>query len=184
MPRLEVHVNGKTYALEFEGNADLAEKAGKLIGRTVRIKGALEERRYVVGDKLADNGVMEARFANLTVIVVDSIEEIKTDSFKEVKKMQVRGTFGWYGNHKGVGPKGEPIMTCIGFPWEGYTVTAGGKTYRLDFSRCLSAHNLDALLGQTVIVEGEYEMRVEGALPEGGPARTYGVIVVTRLTPA
>ena len=99
--------------------------------------------------------------------------------------MQVRGTFGWYGNHKGVGPKGEPIMTCIGFPWEGYTVTAGGKTYRLDFSRCLSsAQNLDALLGQTVIVEGEYEMRVTGTLPEGGPAQTYGVIVVTRLTPA
>jgi hypothetical protein len=186
LPGLEVRAGGQAFPLDFDGNAELQKKAEKLSGRNVRVKGVLETHKFVLSRlDINSNGTPDiGKVVEVKVLVVASIEEVQVDSIKEVHKIHARGTLRWFGNTKCTGPNGEPIMTCIGFPWEGYYVEVNGQKYRLDVSQMKSLGDLDRFVGQTVLVSGRLETHYEEPLGPKQTLRAYKVIVVTSFTVA
>jgi hypothetical protein len=181
-PSLVVLVNGQSYPLDFAGNQQLRERAVKLTGKTVRIKGVIETRDFcanpVVDQTSAGLGLVVLEQGN--VLVVDSIEEVQVQWIKEIKQVQVRGKLQWHGNAKGKLPGGQTIMTTKGYAWEGYYVEVDGRRYRLEVS-CKMAGYLDHFVGQTVVVDGRLVTRFAFDLPPNPMPRMYDAIVVTDL---
>jgi hypothetical protein len=174
LPSLAIRVDGHTIALECDGNAALQEKVANLVGHTVRVTGVLLHRIYHQPFEPGSKKLAEP--FSLTVLVVDTIEEIKVDSYKEVKKVLVRGTLHWQGNQKVKGPNGEMQGTKKKYAWEGYYVEVDGKQYRIEVSNKMRGY-LDPLVGQAVVVKGRLATRWEKDEPPSAMYHAYDIIV-------
>jgi hypothetical protein len=164
LPRWQAQLGGNTYYLVFPGKGNLEELVEKR--RDVwwwKIRGRVEQRRFVLGRQSARPGdpvVQDALLVSLTVLVVEGLETTPLESIRpaESGRVSVRATVKWYGNAYGRMPDGSIIGTLKGYPWEGCYIELDGRKVRLQGlpGDRVTQQNYD---GQTLVLVGRLERR-------------------------
>jgi hypothetical protein len=124
------------YYLDFGEARGLEKRASALQGTTAVVTGRLEAHgRWLI--------------VRVTALKADGPVTVR-----------VEGKLGYYGNAFSVLGNGLIVSTLIGFPWEGYFISAGGRKYVLDLP--IGDGAAERLRGKSVVVEGVLEYRKVG----------------------
>lgn len=168
-PMVQVTVNGKTYWLDFSSYRELLDKAEKLNGKAVAVKGSLQ------GD-------------TVTVTALKGVE--KTEEFiKETVQVEIQGKLDE------IVPDVKFPMPGIDDglllpPWliPSWTITVNGQQYTLDFDGNKELLKTARLLkGQRVVLTGTLEpvFELKLAIDDGkAPLCPLPVVRVTSMAPA
>ncbi len=126
-----VTVDGKWYGFDFANDKELEEKAKKLNGRRVLVKGRVEERNL--------DGFIPRQ---IKVVVVSDLEAtVETNSVTETMHLEIEGDL------ESISLMGPP-------PGEGWMVKTAEQTFHLQFSPELPKEIPSQLKGKKVIVTG------------------------------
>jgi hypothetical protein len=139
-----ITAGGKTYVVDFGGNAALRLAAQSLDGTTIAIKGTFTGFYSV-------HTMCVPTQSQLPIIRIDSVEPGRGESVHRTITVQIKGKLDipsvWTGGRE---HQDEPE----------FRATVGGQTYGLDFADKQALRNLVAgLNGKTVILTGTLELR-------------------------